>query len=89
MRARQSKGTQLAHNIDPAMLARFLSFNLLMGSAAADATDAQRARLQEIPDLLREGAELRKLSALVFDIMGSDWAPGAEWMAHIEALKRG
>jgi hypothetical protein len=90
MSARRSERTRVTRrfmrNTEPAVAVAYLRFNLLVGAANAVASVEQKERLKQIPDLIRAGAELRKLGALVLEIMGPEWVPGPEWMEQIEAL---
>lgn len=72
-----------ARNTDPAVFLAYSRMNLLVGAANADATDAQKERLNEIPDLVRRGIAPKLVGALVFDIMGDDWQPSPEWMVRL------
>lgn len=85
LRRRQAKA--FVKGADPKQVTAYLSFNLLVGAAAADASPEQHTQLEQIPELIKQGEDIRKLAALVFDIMGVEWSPGPEWMQKIEALQ--
>lgn len=68
-------------------IARHMIVVLLYGAARIDATPSQLEELRKGVDLLKDPAiPLKQVAQHVFDVMGPDWSPRADFLTQIQAL---